>query len=644
MSDPAGADDGFEAAADDGASSQRYRTLAGIVDAGVLQFDADGDVTAVTDDLLDSTGYARDELLDEHIRTLVGGDGWRRIERSLTGRSEAVTDPASIELSVATASGEAVRCELRVGALTDGELAGGVCVVRVEEGADEGSAGEEELLHELRERGRRLSRLIDNVPGMVYRCRNERGWPMEFVSDACREITGYPPEAIERGDVGYGSEVIHEADREAVWDRIQSNVTDREPFSESYRIVTADGETRWVRDRGRGVFDDGTLVAFEGIISDITERKRRERDLEQYRTIVEAMNDGVYVVDEQGQFTRVNDRYVQMTGYDREELLGAHVSLVVDDPAAERAAAIEAAMRDHEAEPPTVETGLERADGSRLPSEATFALLDGTEPERRVGVARDISDRKEYERKLERSNDRLEEFAHAVSHDLKEPLRMVSSYLQLIDERHRDALNEDGEEFLAFAVDGAERMREMIEGLLAYSRVESRGDSFEPVDLDGIVADVRDDLRVRLDESDADLSVGDLPRVAGDPSQLRQLFQNLLENAIEYSGEESPAIRVDAETRSDAETAPSTTECDGAEWVVSVADDGVGIHPDQSDRVFQMFERLGREGDSGAGIGLALCQRIVDRHGGEIWVESTPGEGAAFRFTLPAADAAEDLE
>ncbi|WP_241471240.1 MEDS domain-containing protein [Natrinema salifodinae] len=234
-------------------------------------------------------------------------------------------------------------------------------------------------------------------------------------------------------------------------------------------------------------------------------------------------------------------------------------------------------------------------------------------------------ERKQRERALEESNERLEQFAYAASHDLQEPLRMVTSYLQLLETRYGDAFDEDGEEFLAFAVDGAERMREMIDGLLAYSRIETQGDPFEPMDLNDVVEDVLADLQVRIDESDAEITTAELPRVEGDASQVRQVFQNLFSNAITYSGDEPPRVHVDAKRR-------------GREWVISVEDDGIGIDPDDQDRVFTVFDRLhSREEYDGTGIGLALCERIVERHGGDIWVESEPGEGATFSFTLPAS-------
>lgn len=227
---------------------------------------------------------------------------------------------------------------------------------------------------------------------------------------------------------------------------------------------------------------------------------------------------------------------------------------------------------------------------------------------------------------LETSNERLEQFAYAASHDLQEPLRMVSSYLQLIESRYGDELDEDGKEFLEFAVNGAERMRSMINGLLQYSRVEIRGDPFDPVDLETVLENVRDDLQMQISESQAEITTEPLPRVHGDDDQLRQVFQNLLTNAIQYSGEEPPSIHVSAERN-------------GTEWIVSVQDEGIGIDPEDTERIFDVFDRLhSPEEYDGSGIGLAVCQRIIERHDGEIWAESEPGEGSTFSFTLPTVN------
>ncbi|MDG5761232.1 PAS domain S-box protein [Natronococcus sp. A-GB1] len=232
-------------------------------------------------------------------------------------------------------------------------------------------------------------------------------------------------------------------------------------------------------------------------------------------------------------------------------------------------------------------------------------------------------ERREYIDELRAETRRLEQFAYAASHDLQEPLRMVSSYLQLIERRYADELDQDGREFLAFALEGAERMRNMIDGLLAYARVKTRGDPLEPVDLDAILEEVRSDLGMRIAATNADVTADPLPTVEGDESQLRQVFQNLLDNAIEYS-HGPPRIHVSAERR-------------GPRWEISVRDEGIGIPADERGQIFEMFQRLHGRGDhDGTGIGLALCERIVERHGGEIWVESEPGEGSTFSFTLPA--------
>ncbi|MFD1568743.1 ATP-binding protein, partial [Halolamina litorea] len=292
-----------------------------------------------------------------------------------------------------------------------------------------------------------------------------------------------------------------------------------------------------------------------------------------------------------------------------------------------------------------IQSGISTAIG---PFDEPWGILGAHDTEQRTFSEEDVSfvqsvaniiaeaiERRRYQRELEElvaeleaSNERLEQFAYAASHDLQEPLRMVSSYLQLIERRYGDDLDEEGREFLDFAVDGADRMREMIDRLLSYSRVETDGEPLEPVSLETVLADVRADLQVTITEHDATITVGDLPTVAGDPNQLRQLFQNLLDNAIEYSGEDTPSVRISAERDDDR-------------WIVTVSDDGIGIDPADQERVFEVFERGHcHQETEGTGIGLALCERIVERHGGSISVESAPGDGTTFRFGLrPAAEA-----
>ena len=225
---------------------------------------------------------------------------------------------------------------------------------------------------------------------------------------------------------------------------------------------------------------------------------------------------------------------------------------------------------------------------------------------------------------LARSNAELEQFAYVASHDLQEPLRMVASYTQLLGRRYRGKLDSDADEFIGFAVDGALRMQELINDLLAYSRVGTRALQVEAIDTGSLVDQVLGDLTAAIGESGATVRHGGLPTVQGDRTQLRQLFQNLIANAIKFRGERPPQVHVSAERNDRA-------------WSFAVRDNGIGIDPDYRERIFVLFQRLHTRAEyPGTGIGLAICRKIVERHGGRIWLESQPGQGTTFWFSLPA--------
>ncbi|ELY77605.1 PAS domain S-box protein [Natrinema gari] len=422
-----------------------------------------------------------------------------------------------------------------------------------------------------------------------------------------------------------GRAVVREwTDRAAAGEYVNFEIDLARPTGVGY---TLDGVFRPVTNEA------GDVVSIVVSARDITARKKRERELEEseqrYRTLAEHFPNGVVTLfDHDLEYTLVAGQGFDKIPVDPAEAEGEHFDDVWPTEANRSLKpALQAALEGEERSVELEYAGREWIVYTVPITDSRGDVFAG------VTMAHDITERKQYQRQLEEtierleaSNKRLEQFAYAASHDLQEPLRMISSYLQLIESRYAADLDADGEEFIDYAVDGAERMRDMIEGLLAYSRVETQGTPLEPVDLESILESVLADLQLRIEETNADIEIADLPRVEGDARQLRQVFQNLLSNAIEYTDGEPPRIAVDADRR-------------GSEWLISVRDEGIGIAPGDQDRVFEVFQRLhSRENYSGTGIGLALSQRIIERHGGEIRVDSEPGVGSTFSLTLPAVE------
>ncbi len=352
-----------------------------------------------------------------------------------------------------------------------------------------------------------------------------------------------------------------------------------------------------------------------------------------FHQLFDAAPDAVVVCDRDGQIVMANDAVERMLGWTREELLGQAVEVLVPKRYRYRH---HDHRREYDEQPRArfMGEGRElfavRKDGTELPVEISLTPM---EIEGRLVISsaiRDITERKQAQRELERhaaelsrSNAELEQFAYVASHDLQEPLRMVASYSQLLARRYRGKLDSDADEFIEFIVDGANRMQALINDLLAFSRVGTRGKPFEPTDVADVVARAISNVQVAIEDAGATVDVGPMPALNADSAQLVQLFQNLISNAIKFRGDEPPRVVISAEP------------ADG-EVTFSVSDNGIGMDPQYAERIFLLFQRLHTKREyPGTGIGLAICKKIVERHGGRIWVESTEGEGCTFHFTLP---------
>ena len=380
---------------------------------------------------------------------------------------------------------------------------------------------------------------------------------------------------------------------------------------------------------------EGILVT--AAIRDISARKGAEKHLaqmeERYRGLLEAAPDAMVVVNQGGEIVLLNLQAEKQFGYRRDELLGQKVKNIIPEGFAERLVA-DALRSAEDALAQQIGTGIEligrRKNGSDFPIELMLSPLESTEGILVTAAIRDITLRKKGEadllnkvEELKLSNDELGQFAYIASHDLQEPLRMVASYTQLLSRRYKGKLDSDADEFIAFAVDGASRMQRLIQDLLAYSRVGTKGQELLNTSSEESLERALINLRGAIEASGALVTHDPLPPVAADEMQLIQLFQNLVGNAIKYQSPGIPKVHI------------SAMQNGGGKWMFAVKDNGLGIDPQYFEKIFGMFQRLHkREEFAGTGIGLAICKKIVERHGGSISVESQPGQGSTFSFAL----------
>jgi PAS domain S-box-containing protein len=506
----------------------------------------------------------------------------------------------------------------------------------------------------LTERTRRLETLISNLPGIVYRCRNETGWPMETVEGEVAQLTGYDGECLERGDVSWGPDIVHPDDRTSVWDAVQEGLADDRTFEVTYRIATADGTTKWVWERGRVVesASDGTDV-LEGFITDITDRVERERELERrtdeleskYRhlfeeapimAVVTRAEDGRPVVDD------CNRQFVETLGYDRDDVVDAELASFYT-PESRRKLLHGGYDRALTGEFMRENRGLVTADGAvietvlhAVPRHDVHDEIVGT-----LALYVDVDERKA----LERQKERLEEFASIVSHDLRNPLNVAQS-------RTRLAREDCDTEHLDHVTRAHDRMASLIDDLLTLARSGEGVGDLESVDL----ATLAERCWANIPTADATLVVETAQSIRADRSRLRQLLQNLFSNSVEHGStgnrresagdsvehgstsprSQTPEDAVEHSSTSNQTQSDDTAEHGGADVTVTVgalddgfyvADDGHGIPESMRETVFEAGYSTAEDG---TGFGLRIVERVADAHGWTVDAAESEGGGARF--------------
>lgn len=464
-------------------------------------------------------------------------------------------------------------------------------------------------------------------------------WEWEL---ACKEVSWsdemYRIFGLEPGEIAVTEEIyfsfIHPEAREKVKETIQAAIENNKPYRFTHRIIRKDGEIRTLECRGRLVCDaQGKVIKLTGTGQDITKLIEKENKLREAKELSENIIahsvDGINVFDKDMRYLVWNETLAGFTGIAPEDAIGKKIFEVFPSAVgSEYAEIFEKVLQGEKSY--LAERPFFNMNGFYESHSIPMRNMEG-EVIGGINIVHDITERKQAEEKLleknnelVRSNQELEQFAYIVSHDLKEPLRMVSSYMQMLRKKYSDKFEGQAEEYMNFAVDGAQRMSILINDLLEYSRIGRLNTATQIVDCNDILEIVKKNLQTEIEKTQAIFTIGNLPVIKSSFTYMVQVFQNLAGNALKFRSNRKPEIEITA------------VRAENNFWKFSIKDNGIGMEAQHLERIFIIFQRLHtREEYSGTGIGLAISKKIVEFHGGNIWVESKPGEGTTFYFTLP---------
>jgi PAS domain S-box-containing protein len=608
-------------------SRAKYRGLMEAAPDAMVVVNEEGKVVLLNLQAEKQFGYSRDELLGQPLTDIIPeGFAERLVADGLRSAADALAQQigTGIELTGVRKDGSEFPIEIMLSPL---ESAEGILVTAAIRNISVRKAAEKNLAQmdarrrlveeELRQSEEQYRLLLDGVPDHAIFMMDPRGQIVSWNAGAER-IKGYKASEI----IGHNFSCFfppHDVQRGRPEEILRITAASGRHEEQGMR-VRKDG-SRFLAGVTFTALRDaaGKLRGFSEFSHDLSESKEAGA---KYRGLLEAAPDAMVVVNQDGEIVLLNVQAEKQFGYSRDELIGQQVKNIVPEGFAERL--IADGLRSAGIEL----TGL-RKNGTEFPIEIMLSPLENAQGILVTAAIRDISVRKNAEKhlaqkmdELNRSNEELGQFAYIASHDLQEPLRMVASYTQLLSRRYKGKLDSDADEFIAFAVDGANRMQRLIQDLLAYSRVGTEGRELVNTSSEKALLLALGNLGGTIEEHGAIVTHDLLPAVVADEMQLVQLFQNLIGNAIKYQRPGIPRVHISAALAA-------------GKWTFSVKDNGLGIDPKYTEKIFGMFQRLHKRDEfAGTGIGLAICKKIIERHDSTITVESKLGVGSTFRFAL----------